>query len=264
MAPRPVGPPRGILHRAPSEGRTAHRRWAPPEDLAPFVEHFWAVHWDLPEPFLQETLPHPSVHVVLENGQARVAGVVRGRFSRILEGQGRVFGIKFRPGGFYPFVGWPVSRIANRVVPLREVFGRGCTSLSSHPDDDRTSEGAAEFLRSRRPVRDPAAEETSRIVERIAAERAITRVEDLVSGLGWSTRRLQRQFSRYVGIGPKWVIQRYRLHEAVESIKAGAVVDWPQLALDLGYFDQAHFIRDFKALVGRPPAEYEKTVRIRS
>jgi AraC-like DNA-binding protein len=265
MAPRTVGKPRGILHRAPSHGRSEHRRWAPPDDLAPFVEHFWAVRWDLPEPFLQETLPHPSVHVVVENGQARVVGVVRGRFSRVLEGEGRVFGVKFRPGGFYPFVGWPVSRIVNRVVPLREVFGKGSEALApavvAQAGEDGMSEVAAAFLRARLPERDLAAEETGRLVERIAADRAVTRVEHLVSGLDWSTRRLQRQFSRYVGVGPKWVIQRYRLHEAVESIKAGAVVDWPQLALDLGYFDQAHFIRDFKALVGRPPAEYARLVR---
>jgi AraC-like DNA-binding protein len=57
------------------------------------------------------------------------------------------------------------------------------------------------------------------------------------------------------------VIRVYRLHEAVEAIKAGTVVDWAQLALDLGYFDQAHFIRDFKALVGQPPGEYSGSVR---
>ena len=57
-------------------------------------------------------------------------------------------------------------------------------------------------------------------------------------------------------MSPKWVIQRYRLHEAVEQLERGAEVDLAELALQLGYFDQAHFIRDFKALVGRPPGAY--------
>ena len=67
---------------------------------------------------------------------------------------------------------------------------------------------------------------------------------------------MQRLFQQYVGIGPKWVISRYRLHEAVEQLAADRSVDWTRLALDLGYFDQAHFIRDFKRLVGRTPADF--------
>ena len=54
---------------------------------------------------------------------------------------------------------------------------------------------------------------------------------------------------------PKWVLQRIRLHEAAERMADGEG-DWASLALDLGYFDQAHFIKAFKAVVGRSPADY--------
>ena len=67
---------------------------------------------------------------------------------------------------------------------------------------------------------------------------------------------LQRIFSQYVGVGPKWVIKRYRLQEAADQVADGEVVNWAKLALDLGYFDQAHFIKDFKSIVGKAPAEY--------
>jgi AraC-like DNA-binding protein len=73
---------------------------------------------------------------------------------------------------------------------------------------------------------------------------------------GLGPRSLQRLFREHVGVSPKWVIKRFRLHEALEQVSAGADVDWTQLALDLGYFDQAHFIRDFKAIVGEPPTGY--------
>lgn len=72
-----------------------------------------------------------------------------------------------------------------------------------------------------------------------------------------STRTLQRLFRRHVGVGPKWVLGRYRLHAAAEQLAAGERHDWTTLALDLGYFDHAHFIRDFSAVAGRSPAEYE-------
>jgi AraC-like DNA-binding protein len=71
---------------------------------------------------------------------------------------------------------------------------------------------------------------------------------------------LQRIFSQYVGVSPKWVIKRYRLHEAAEQLAGGEVVDWPKIALELGYFDQAHFIKDFKTIVGESPAEYIKKI----
>jgi len=67
-------------------------------------------------------------------------------------------------------------------------------------------------------------------------------------------------FDDYVGVSPKWVIQRYRLHEAAERIARGGVEDFADLALELGYADQAHFIRDFKKLVGRSPAEYARSL----
>ena len=63
-------------------------------------------------------------------------------------------------------------------------------------------------------------------------------------------------FTGGVGVSPKWVLQRYRLHEAAERIAEGRDGDWAATALELGYFDQAHFIRDFKALIGASPAQY--------
>ena len=77
---------------------------------------------------------------------------------------------------------------------------------------------------------------------------------------GLNKRGLQRLFQKYVGASPKWVIQRYRLHEAVARVQAGAPMNWAVLALDLGYFDQAHFVRDFRQLVGVAPGEYEKSL----
>lgn len=68
-------------------------------------------------------------------------------------------------------------------------------------------------------------------------------------------------FRTYVGAGPKWVIMRYRLQEAVSELDEGKR-DWARLAADLGYFDQAHFVRDFKALLGKTPTEYVNEGRI--
>ena len=80
-------------------------------------------------------------------------------------------------------------------------------------------------------------------------------VDELCAHAGYSKRTLQRLFREYVGVTPKWVLQRVRLHEAADRMADGEG-DWPGLALELGYFDQAHFIKAFKAAIGRSPAEY--------
>jgi AraC-like DNA-binding protein len=191
-----------------------------------------------------------------------VVGVVTGRFTRLLEDRGCVFGIKFRPAGFHPVLRSPVSALTNRMVAVSEVLGPAGVELVERiralGDTARRAEVAEAFIRDRRPEPDPTVPLINQVVTRIMAEREITRVADVVSRTGIGERRLQRLFAEYVGVNPKWVIRRYRLHEAAERLAAGEV-DLAELALELGYFDQAHFARDFRTIVGKPPAGYARS-----
>ncbi len=261
------GDARGILHRLAPAGRFEHARFPAQPPLDAFVLHGWIVRWDLrgQPPTLQETLPHPNVYLVFERGVGTVNGVAEGRWSRELEGEGFAFGVKFRPGGFRPFFGQPVSRLANRSLALREVFGDAGADLEravfAATDARAMNDVVHRFLCGRLPAPDPDAARAAQIVEAIALDRSLLKVDDLVARFGLGKRSLQRLFSEYVGVGPKWVIGRYRLHEAIDRIADGERVDWATLALDLGYFDQAHFIRDFRRLVGRTPTDYAQSVR---
>jgi AraC-like DNA-binding protein len=265
MIARKLDKPRGILH-APAAAATAEQHWRywPSPDLAPFVEHYWTVEWDLCEPQVRETLPHPSMHLILEDDLAQLAGVFTKKFTRTLAGTGRVFSVKFRPGGFRPFVTMPVRVFSNRVLALQDVFGIAAAGLAqrvlAHADHQVAIALIESFLRACDPRPDPAIELVGRICERIAGDRAITKMEQIVGEFGIGTRKLQRLFDDYVGVSPKWVIQRYRLHELVERLHATAAIDWAVTAIDLGYADQAHLIRDFKKLVGATPAGYARTV----
>jgi AraC-like DNA-binding protein len=264
-----AGNARGILHRLGPEGRFHHARHLPTAPLDAFVQHFWIVRWDLrgESPQLQETLPHPNVYLVFENGSGSINGVATGRFSRLLQDRGFAFGVKFRPGGFYPFLREPVSALTDRRLSLPQVFGAASGSLSEEifacDDELAMIDVIHRFLCARLPVTDANVDRIASIVGDVADDRSVTRVDDLVARYGMGKRALQRLFSRYVGVSPKWIINRYRLHEAVEQLADGQRVDWATLALDLGYFDQAHFIRDFRRLVGRTPADYAHTMRVR-
>ena len=239
-------------------------RYHPSSDLEPWVEHFWVVEWDFRDagPQRVETLPHPSVHMIFEDGKSRIGGIARARFTRMLEGRGGVFAVKFRPGGFYPFAGFPISSLSDRTVELAEVFGADGEMLDravvAEGTDDRRIAVIEAFLRSRRPAPDENVTRLSEMVYAVARERGILKVEDLVQRYGVNKRTLQRLFAKYVGVSPKWVIQRYRLHEAAERLAADREVGQAALALSLGYTDQAHFVRDFKAAVGTSPAAYAR------
>ncbi|MEO8334421.1 MAG: helix-turn-helix domain-containing protein [bacterium] len=266
---RKTDPPRGVLKtRIADERLYRHARYHASSDLTPYVEHFWSVQWDLRghAPELAETLPHPSVHMIFERTVgARISGVAKGKFSRLLQGEGGVLAAKFTPGGFYPFAGVPISTFTGRVVSLGEVFGRDGASLeldvtSASTDAARIAviEG---FLRRRLRHPDENVARISAIVYAVQHDRTILKVDDLVERYELSTRTLQRLFAKYVGVSPKWVIQRYRLHEAADRLATGDTIAQSTLALQLGYSDQAHFVRDFRAVVGTSPASYAKKGR---
>ena len=154
--------------------------------------------------------------------------------------------------------------LTDRTVPAAGVLGpaeRLAGALPRPPGRDRRPPWSRTFLRHHRPAADGRVELVNRIVARITADGAVLAVGDVARPFGISPRTLQRLFREYVGVGPKWVIKRYRLHDAVERLAAGEPADWARLARELGYFDQAHLIHDFKAMVGRTPAEYARDQR---
>lgn len=243
-------------------------RYFPSEDLAPFVEHHWIVRWKLGEGHSrqQETLPHPCIHIVVERGASGVFGIVRGRFRKIIRESGRAVSVRFRPGGFAALWPDPIYRLTGRILTLPAAFGSAgaeyeCAILDA-PDEDAALVGLAEeFVRAREPRLDDSLRLVTQAVALIESDRDIARVGELADALGLSVRTLQRLFAERVGVSPKWVICRARLQEAAARVVAGESVDWSRLALDLGYYDQAHLIRSYRSVVGVPPTEHLRRVR---
>jgi AraC-like DNA-binding protein len=266
MLKRKSDPPRGVLHLGRDEPDPRLERFEAGEALHAFVEHYWAVTWEEQPPVTRETVPHPSVHLVLEPGRCELHGVYPRRFSRIIEGSGRVLGIKFRPGGFRAFVEESVARFTGKIVAPSTVFGPKIHQLEAEAEACAQAGTAFElvddFLTRFNPTPTAELASISEIVRSIADDRSITRVEMLAEWFDVGRRQLQRVFRDYVGVSPKWVIRRYRLIEAAERLRCrDDSIDFALLALDLGYSDQSHFIRDFKNMVGRTPADYHKSLQ---
>ncbi|WP_344407282.1 helix-turn-helix domain-containing protein [Dactylosporangium fulvum] len=259
---------------------------APSAGLAHLVSRYWWARWDLrgqPD-YHQLIVPYPSVQLTFPgDGPALVRGVSRGRVRRTLSGVGAAFGIVFRPGVFRRFLGDPAAALTDRALPATAVLGPGLPALRPTPaavlgpdlpalrpapggtgEDELAAVGVDvrevdAMLLGRMPPDDPVGDEVAGWMARIAASSELRRVDLVAERFGVGSRHLQRLFAEHVGVSPKWVIRRFRLHEVTERLAAslpGGTVDWAGLAADLGYVDQAHLTREFTAMFGEPPTVY--------
>ncbi len=184
----------------------------------------------------------------------------------MIEGDGRVLGVKFRPGGFKTFVNSSVCDLTNQVVLPETIFGQAFSKLEKNAlatsDAAMAFELVDQFLIQRDPIGTPELDLVREIMTLIETDRSIKRADAIADQFSIGLRSLQRLFKQYVGVSPKWVIQRHRLIEAAERIRDGSPnINFADLALDLGYADQPHFIRDFKTMVGMTPANYLRSIR---
>jgi AraC-like DNA-binding protein len=267
---RSAGPTRGVLSALEPDGIFERYRVLPSAALSPFVHHFWSVRWALDSPFFGEALTHPAASLVIEDDgsgrRAEIRGVHTARVTRRLSGDGRIFGITFRPAMLQPLVGVPMATLTDRVLGvagvLGSVFETGLRSLVDEPELEARIAAAEALLTSILPPPPPDVARWRDLVERMAVDRSLLRVEDVAAAVALDARTLQRSFRKYVGVTPKWVILRYRLHEAAEQLKARRAPALADLAASLGYADQAHFTRDFTRVVGQTPRAFVEEGRM--
>jgi AraC-like DNA-binding protein len=263
---RPRGTPDAIVR--PSEAQraiTVDRRPASPA-LAPFVDYHWYVGWRVDGTHRQQVVPQPRVHVAPEQheGEPRllVHGLTRDAFVRTLTGTGHTLGAAFRPGGFRPLLGRSVGSITGSVLPAEELLGLDDRPVAAQvlAATDVTVMVAAleDYLAALAPRPDPVVDQVRALVAEAERDRGLTRAEELAERGALSLRSLQRLFTEYVGLGPKWGIARFRVLDAAAAAHSGEAVDWAALAAELGYADQSHLTRAFTAVVGVPPATYRQ------
>lgn len=258
----------GILDPSGSAKSYRLRRFEPSEALAPFVEHYWIVEWALPEGvgYPAEVLPHPRLNVAFTEERGWITGVTTAKYTYEVKGSGRVLGVMFRPGGFWPFFGRAVAELMDREIDAATVFSSATEAARRALVAEPEAEGmvaAAETLLSGNglPEVDANIAVATRVVELVRADREIVTVGGLAERAGVNERTLQHLFRQYVGATPKWVIRLYRLVEAASRAQGDEAPNWTAIAHELGYVDQAHFTNDFRKIVGRAPGEYAREIR---
>lgn len=257
--------PKGIVDPQAAARRIRLATYPPAAALAPFVDYFWVVEWDRQgcAPETQRVLPYPNAHLVFDLGRTAIHGVVRGAFDRPLSGAGKVLGVRFAPGGLRPFITQPLSTFTDTTIAADALLGMPAAQAEARvlgeSDDLAMVAQVQALLLARLPQVDDAALLAARLTAAAAAHNGPASVAQLCENMAIGERKLQRLFANYVGVPPKWVIQRYRLQEAIWRLAQPDAPDLASLAHALGFFDQAHFSRSFAELVGSTPFDYRRS-----
>ncbi|MCG7216450.1 helix-turn-helix domain-containing protein [Paenibacillus mucilaginosus] len=237
--------------------------YVPPVCLTPFVNHFWTIRWNIAtgQPYISEQVMHrPYVDVYLSAHESGIQCSFRDKRDYEAADNGRIIGARFKPGAFHAFWRRSLAGLHNETIPLQNVFTEADQAFIENTlslQDDAAVGALAELLQAQSPQYDPNIETINRIITAIETDRLQT-VGDVAEWVGKSERWLQQLFQDYVGIGIKWQLQRNKLLTAAKFIRECDNPDWADIAYDLGYSSQQHFITDFKRVLGETPLQYKK------
>lgn len=253
-----------------------YAEFAPIAELAPFVRCIWTFHADKADGALQRIVPDGRPELVIQCAEpyaevdrrggevlqpkALFAGQVTRPLKLRAQGQAAVIGVRFQPAGARCFLGQSLRVATDQRIPLVTLFPGS----------------AAKMLRELRPVgmglRIQQVQQF--VVDHIAAgldlrdtlvESAVARIEatggqadvaQIATDAGIGRRQLERRFGEAVGVGPALLASIFRFRRVFDLIEHDATRPWTEAALAAGFYDQSHFIRDFRRFVGCTPTEF--------
>jgi AraC-like DNA-binding protein len=175
-------------------------------------------------------------------------------------GESRGVQINFTPIGAYLMAGMPMHELVNTPADAEDVFGAQTRDLieimHTAPDWETRFNAVDHFVAARLSRAKPASPAVVWAWQMIADSGGQVSVSELATQIGWSRKHLASQFREYVGMPPKQIARITRFSRAIEAMEAGDERRWTELATSCGYYDQAHFNRDFREFAGVTPSEY--------
>jgi AraC-like DNA-binding protein len=252
-----------------------YHSYRPGPALAEYVDYLWLIE-DAPAHDRERILPEGTQELVLNlrrdelriryadapDEECRLSGaVVSGGFSRYFEidaeQHASVMGAHFRPGGAFPFFRVGQGELTDTHVDLQQLWGPSAVGLyhqivEADGVEHRFRLLEEALLRRLRPgiERHPA---ISLALEALSHGSPNLKVRDLHTEAGLSERRFIQLFAEEVGLAPKLFQRILRFRKALAAVEAGESGGWGEVALESGYFDQSHLIRDFREFIGLTP-----------
>ena len=248
-----------------------YREITPSPPLSKYVECFWTLESSAPSTQPERILPDGCIELILNFGdrfsqhcdRARklqpknfLVGQMTGPIMISPSGPVQLIGIRFHPGGTLPFLRLPLHEVIDQVVEL------GSLSSTLERDLLRAASESPVLSEKIRAIERflttclATSKYDSRLMNiaaRIVDSRGLIAVDDLASDAGISSRQLERRFLREVGVGPKLLGRIIRFQQVFRAVEQSSNA-WAEIAIECGYYDQAHLIRDFNQFAQQTPA----------
>jgi AraC-like DNA-binding protein len=241
-----------------------------PPDLRGVVGQALSYREDLPIESVvwERVLPDGAVRIVVDLSQPailpRIAVVGPRTSAELVRLSGRMDGLSLTlaPAAARAVLGVPVGEIADRTLPLSALWGAPAEVLGEQLQGTSHGRDRGELfwasLRTRLARRGDRAPPALLHAVAGAARRAPGRVQDIAAALGLGERRLQQLCRDHLGLSPRSIGRLHRLHGLLRALRSAARPDWAMLALDHGYCDQAHLVREFRRFTGLTPTAYRR------
>ena len=169
-----------------------------------------------------------------------------------------VMGVRFRPGGAYRFLPFSLNDFTDITIPTADVWGNKGTYLEEAVLEARNNMQRQQLVEDfllRQLDMSTTRPRFEAAVKEIIRSRGQTRVHEVAARVGWGSRQLEREFRVGVGLSPKAFARIMRFQNLLRLVGEGALREWTSLALEGGYADQPHMVREFREFAGHTPAE---------
>ncbi|MEQ1761640.1 MAG: helix-turn-helix transcriptional regulator [Pyrinomonadaceae bacterium] len=249
----------------------------PPPNLAPYVRFFWALEADVEpgEEFVHRSMADGCVEMVFhyrsafdeithdEVIEASPFASIQAQSTRhrrfVTRESFGIFGAYLFPFAIPRLFGFPASDFTNISPDLASVFGKEGSLLDEQMCTAPTNENriaiVSEFLSSKLTATNRELPTIYRSVHSVLANKGTLAVESLAAEHNLSKRQFERRFKDLAGLSPK-LYSRVVRFQAATQFKLTATRDLTEIAYACGYYDQSHFINDFREFSGYTPKEY--------
>src|SRR5688572_11756844 len=256
-----------------------HQLHIPRPPLSQFVENMWLIEGYAGDYTREKILPDGAIELIIDLdtqpktifeseasdcfrtvGKAWISGE-RTRFIVIgAERNQSMVGIRFRPGGAYPFFGFPISELSESVTELELIWGSLVDEIRNQLVETEAPKERLLLLESFLMRQAKRSLEANRLitfaVHQLQHLPQFLAIRDLANAIGITQKHLISQFEKVVGLRPKSFARVCKFQKVVNLIEQQNKIEWVAIAAECGYYDQAHFIHEFQTFSGLNPSSY--------
>ena len=250
--------------------------YTPSPELQPFIKCFWSLEDEKQDDTVkQRVLPDGCMEMIFhygdpyrqyfEDGSSIIqpGSFVFGQITKYIEiaptGSSGIISARFLPEGTGPFINMPATALENKAVPIAEIFADGAAfeqQIVNAPTNEKRIQLIENFLLSKLIEPHTIDAITRSCVEAIFQSRGQIGVVELAGKMKINRRHMERKFTTLIGMSPKQLARVARLQSTLKMLEQKKFISLTSLAYENGYYDQAHFIKDFKDFTGQSPKSF--------